>query len=333
MIKAFVFGKFLPFHKGHEAMINFALSKCDFLTILVCASDKEKISGTVRKTWIEESFAKRKNVEVEILDYLESELPNTSVTSLQVSEIWANVFKKRFPDYSLVITSEEYGKLVASFMHIEHIAFDIPKKEVPVSATAVRRDIFANWKFLPNSVKADFAIKIVLLGTESTGKTTLAKKLVEHFNCGLVLEAGRDIIANSNSFSFDDLHLVAKEHARRIDQAISGNSPLIIIDTDIHITKSYSRYIFQKELEIDMEIYKSNSASLYLYLDNNVEYVQDGTRLNELERNLLDRSHRQVLKENNVSFVELSGNWAERYEKAVEQVDTLIATIQESRFS
>jgi HTH-type transcriptional repressor of NAD biosynthesis genes len=56
MVKAFVFGKFLPFHKGHEAMINFALSKCDLLTVLVCCSDKENISDTVRSSWIEKTF-------------------------------------------------------------------------------------------------------------------------------------------------------------------------------------------------------------------------------------------------------------------------------------
>jgi HTH-type transcriptional repressor of NAD biosynthesis genes len=55
MIKAFTFGKFLPFHKGHEAMINFALTECDFLSVLVCCSDKENINGEVRKKWIDNS--------------------------------------------------------------------------------------------------------------------------------------------------------------------------------------------------------------------------------------------------------------------------------------
>ena len=62
MIKAFLFGKFLPFHKGHEAMINFALTKCDFLTVLVCCSDKERIPDTLRKAWIEKAFEKEKNI-------------------------------------------------------------------------------------------------------------------------------------------------------------------------------------------------------------------------------------------------------------------------------
>lgn len=326
MTKAFVFGKFLPFHKGHEAMINFALSKCDFLTVLVCCSDKESIPDKYRKAWIEKAFEKHKNIEVRTFNYSESELPNTSESSIEVSEIWADIFIKQLPDHSLLITSEEYGNFVAKFMNIQHIAFDIPKINFPVSATAVRNDIFTNWKYLPNSVKPDLLLKVVILGTECTGKTALTEKLAKHFNCSFVLEAGRDIIANSNFFTFDDLYLVATEHAKRIDKVMIADSPLVIIDTDIHITKSYSRFTFERELEITDDIYISNKANLYLYLNNDVEYLQDGTRLNEAQRNLLDLSHRQVLADHNIDIVEIKGDWDERFEKVIEQINKLIAT-------
>jgi len=323
MIKAFVFGKFLPFHKGHEAMINFALSKCDLLTVLICCSNKESVSDTLRKSWIEKTFVAQKNVEVKTLNYYESELANTSETSEDVSRIWAYVFKKLLPDYSLLITSEEYGNFVGEFMKIQHIAFDIPKKLFPVSATTVRNNLFTNWKFLPDSVKPTFIIKVVILGTESTGKTTLTEELSNHFSCSKVVEAAREIIPNSNEFTFDDLYLVATEHARQIDEAVIGNSPLVIIDTDIHITKSYSNFTFERELLVSNEIYKSNKANLYLYLTNDVEYFQDGTRLNETERNLLDNSHRQVLKDMDIKIVEVTGNWQDRFEKSVEQINEL----------
>jgi HTH-type transcriptional regulator, transcriptional repressor of NAD biosynthesis genes len=327
MVKAFVFGKFLPFHKGHEAMMNFALTKCDFLTVLVCCSDKESIPDTSRKAWIEKAFEKKKNIEIRTFNYLESELPNTSETSESVSKIWADIFKKQLPDCSILITSEEYGNFVAAFMNIQHIAFDIPKKLFPVSATAVRNDVFNNWQYLPDSVKPDILVKVVILGTECTGKTTLTEKLAKHFNCSFVLEAGRDIIVNSNSFTFGDLYLVATEHAKRIDKSILADSPLVIIDTDIHTTKSYSRFTFEKELEISANIYNSNQANLYLYLNNDVEYIQDGTRLCEVERNLLDLSHRQVLTDHNIEIIEVKGDWVERFEKAVEQINKLINTI------
>jgi HTH-type transcriptional repressor of NAD biosynthesis genes len=326
MVKAFVFGKFLPFHKGHEALINFALAKCDFLTVLVCCSDKENISSSTRKKWIDKAFIKEKNIEIRTFNYLESELPNTSTSSESVSKIWADVFKKQLPDYSLLITSEEYGNFVAAFMNIQHIAFDIPKKIYPISATAVRNDVFNNWQYVPDSVKPDLLLKVVILGTECTGKTTLTEKLAKYFNCSFVSEAGRDIIANSNTFTFDDLYLVATEHAKRIEKSILANSHLVIIDTDIHTTKSYSRFTFGKELEISTDIYNSNSANIYLYLNNDVKHLQDGTRLSEVERNLLDLSHRKVLKDHNIEIIEVTGDWDERFEKTVEQIKKLIET-------
>lgn len=324
MTKAFVFGKFLPFHKGHESLINFALSKCDFLTVLICCSDQEHIPGDHRKVWIDKTFEHQANIEVKIFNYLESELPNTSVSSKVISETWAHVFKKLFPDYTLVITSEAYGEFVAGFMNIQHIAYDIPRIYIPVSATAVRNDMYANWNFLPDAVKSYFAIKVVVLGTESTGKTILTKKLAAHFKCTAVMEAGREIIPNSNTFRFEDLYLVAAEHSKRINEAVLNDSRLIIIDTDIHITKSYAQFIFGKKLEVSDEIYTSNQAQLYLYLNNDVAFFQDGTRLSETERNLLDGSHREILANHGIDLVEITGNWDQRLAKAVACIHKLI---------
>ncbi len=324
MVKAFVFGKFLPFHKGHEALINFALSKCDFLTVLVCCSNKETIPDSTRKKWIKKTFESEKNIEIKPFNYLESELPNTSESSQEVSKIWSAKFKNLFPDYDLVITSEEYGNYVASFMGIKHITFDISKQLFPISASLLRNDIFTNWNFLPASVKPDFAIKVVVLGTESTGKTTLTKRLAKHFNCSLVNEAGRDLIANSNFFEFDDLHLVASEHAKRINKAVLEQRPLVIIDSDIHITKSYANFIFKKTLKVESEIYNSNKADLYLYLNNDVKHVQDGTRLSKKRRDLLDLSHRKILKLHDIKITEITGDWEKRFDKAVMKIKQLI---------
>jgi HTH-type transcriptional repressor of NAD biosynthesis genes len=324
MIKAFVFGKFLPFHKGHEAMISFALNNCDFLSVLVCCDNDENIPGEVRKNWIETTFENVGNIEVKILQYDNRFLPNTSQASLSVSEIWSAEFKKHYPDYNLLITSEPYGDLVAGFMDIKHIPFNLEKDIYPISATAIRNNLFSNWHYLPAAVKPYFAVKVVILGTESTGKTTLTEQLARYYNCSFVLEAGRELIPDSTEFTFDDLHLVASEHAKRIDAAMLDDSPLVIIDTDIHITKSYAEFTFDKELPVDEHIYKINKADLYLYLNNDAPYYQDGTRLNKTDRDLLDQSHREVLADHQIKFVEISGNWQKRFEQAVSEVSKLI---------
>lgn len=52
--------------------------------------------------------------------------------------------------------------------------------------------------------------------------------------------------------------------------------------------------------------------------------MQDGTRLSEDDRNLLDRSHRQVLQQYNIDYVEITGDWEQRFDKAKTIVNRII---------
>ena len=314
----------MPFHKGHEAMINFALTKSTSLTILICCSDKELLAPAIRKKWLIDTFKDTKNLDIQTFDYLENEFPNTSVSSKEVSAIWAKKFKELFPDYSLVVTSEPYGEYIATFMNIEHLAFDIERTIIPISASSIRKNSSVNWDYLPDRVKEFYIKKVVLLGSESTGKTTLANDLSIHFNASLVLEAGREVIKNSNTFTLEELYTTAIEHTKKIKKAIEGHSPLLIIDTDVHITQSYAAYTFGEKLLLSEETYALNKADLYLYLNNDVPFVQDGTRLNEAERNLVDLSHRKICKEFGLEIHEIKGNWEERFEKAVALIEKIL---------
>jgi len=328
MTRAFLFGKFLPFHKGHEAMIRYALTLCDHVSVLICCSDQENVSPETRKNWIEQTFGNTRSVEVLTYRYRESELPNTSETSSEVSHVWANIFKTIYPDVDLLITSEPYGKIVADYMNIRHASFDPERKQFPVSASRINADRFSYWGFLPDVVKPFYAVKIVILGTESTGKTTLTKQLAGHYRCSYVLETARDIIADSNAFTQQDLDRVVEEHTKNIVQAVRGDNAIVIIDTNLHTTESYSQFIFASVLKVDRNTYEENKADLYLYLNNDVPHYQDGTRLDERERNQLDLSHRKVLADHSITVREITGNWQERFEQALAYIDRLLTMLK-----
>jgi len=71
-------------------------------------------------------------------------------------------------------------------------------------------------------------------------------------------------------------------------------------------------------------IYQTNAADLYLYLCNDAMHAQDGTRMHEAERNALDRSHRAVLKQHGISFIEIQGDWEARFERAKMTIDEML---------
>ena len=324
MTKAFVFGKFMPFHNGHRAMIEYAAEHCDELIVLPCISDKESISGKMRKKWIEQTFKGSSKIKIKLLHYKESELPNTSVTSSDVSKIWSEKFKKILPEVNLLVTSEPYGELVASFMKIRHLCFDISRAQVPVSATKIRNNPYEYWDFLPDVVKPYYQLKVVILGTESSGKTTLAEYLSTNFNAALVREMGRALIPNSEKFEIGDLRKVAAAHHKETVQAIQSLKPLIVMDTDIHITQSYAFYKFGQYLDLPKQWYRTQKADLYLYLLAETPYVQDGTRLKNAARNELDLCHIKTLESFGIGYHVLPADFTERRKKAVGVINQLL---------
>src|SRR5712671_1349668 len=56
MKKGLVIGKFMPFHKGHKALIDFAMRNCDELIVLICAEINEPIPAAQRYMWLKEAL-------------------------------------------------------------------------------------------------------------------------------------------------------------------------------------------------------------------------------------------------------------------------------------
>lgn len=141
------------------------------------------------------------------------------------------------------------------------------------------------------------------------------------------MEAARDIISNSNAFTLVDLYATAEKHAESISLAVrkcEDIRPLVIIDTDVYITQSYASLFFNTELQLKNEIYLINAADIVLYLDCDVPFVQDGTRVCGLEvRDELDRCHRKTLEKYRIPFQVLSGPWEDKFKHAALLISAL----------
>ncbi|HEY9195452.1 MAG TPA: AAA family ATPase [Mucilaginibacter sp.] len=325
MKRGLVLGKFMPLHKGHVALIDFALQHCDELIILISASESEQIPGEIRLNWVKETYKHDDRAKPVLLNYDEVLLPNTSVSSEGVSKLWADYLKIQLPPVDIIFASEAYGAYMGRFLNCGSMIFDEPRKIVPVSATQIREAPFAYWEFLPDAVKPYYTKKVCLYGTESTGKTTFAQKLAAHFNTVFVPEMARDILEHTDQCTEQDLQAIAGLHAQAINEQLKQANKLLFVDSDLNITRSYSRFLFNKKLEVPRWIEEANRSDLYLYLDADAPYVQDGTRLTEAERNKLDESHADELNNQGISFILIQGNnWDTRFDSCVDAVNAFI---------
>jgi HTH-type transcriptional regulator, transcriptional repressor of NAD biosynthesis genes len=324
MKRGFVFGKFMPLHQGHLALIDFATKHCDLLYVIICHTNKEPISGSIRQRWLTKALEKQKNTVLISFWYSEDELPNTSVTSMQASQLWSEAFSKLVGDVDVVFTSEDYGNYVAKFMGISHILFDKARALNPISSTNIRESPVVYWEWIAEEARPYFVKKIAILGTESTGKSTLAERLAAHYQTSFVPEVGRDIVEKTEECSFDDLCKIAELHAKEILVKTSHANRVLFIDTDLNITKSYSSFLFKRRLIVPRWIEEVNRSDLYLFLETDCPYIQDGTRIDEEQRNSLSLSHKKILAENGISHITIGGSWEQRFVTACKIVDAQI---------
>lgn len=320
MRRGLVLGKFMPLHSGHIELIKFGRDHCDELIVWVCVSESELMPGNLRLKWISEVFEDDTHIKPVLFHYSENDLPNTSESSRGISEKWAEAIRENLPEIDIIFTAEPYGNFVAEYLDIEHKFYAGQKG---VSASLIRRNPYKYWGSVPGPVHLFYFRKVAILGTESTGKTTLTKKLAQYFQSDFVSEVGRDIVDITEQCTWEDLDHIAREHARQIILKEKDVNKILFIDTDISITQSYARFLFNKELEVDDWILQANRCDIYLYLWNDAPYVQDGTRLSEKERNLLHESHVKLLRQKGISFEVITGNWEERFRQSVDRIGQL----------
>ena len=316
-----VLGKFMPIHLGHMALVDFALQQCDELIILLCFHKKEPIAGSLRTFWIEQIYSANPRINITAFEYDPNQLSDSSESSITDSFQWAEVIKTLFPDLKILFSSESYGKYLADFLKIQHLYFDQKRSLFHVSSSKIRNQPSKYWDFIAPVARPYFVKKIAIVGSESTGKSTLTENLARYYKTLFVAEAAREIIGHANECTYDDLKRIAAKHASSIIEKQNFANRFLFIDTEITITKSYSVFLFNRELETEEWMEKANCCDLYIFLEPDCPHVQDGTRLEEREKLRLDFFHREQFKKAEINYVPVAGNWNERFTLACKLID------------
>ena len=311
----------MPVHVGHMALIDFASGQCDELTIFLCYNDNEPIKGDVRSDWLKEIYSGNSKIKIVVYKYDAADLTDSSVSSIEESNKWADMIEAFFPDVNVLFSSEKYGDYVADFLKIEHVYFDPAKKIFPVSSSKIRSQPAKFWSFIPTVVQPFFVRKVAIVGSESTGKSTLTEKLAFLYQTTFVAEAARDVIGHTNDCTYYDLKKIASSHARSILEKQKTANKFLFIDTEITITKSYSKFLFNREFLVEEWIEEANQCDLYLFLEPDCPHVQDGTRLNESEKLKLDIYHQKEFEKTQIKYVSIGGNWEERFTLACDTIN------------
>lgn len=312
-----VIGKFLPPHRGHRYLIETALSRCDRVTVIVCGKPVDPIPPDLRAAWLRELLPA---AEVILIDdrYDEND-----------SRIWAENtihWLGRAPD--AVFTSEDYGDRYAAHLGCVHVMVDHARLAIPCSGTAVRADPFAMWDFIDPPVRGWFVKRVVIVGAESTGTTTLARDLAAALQTNWVAEYGREYSARKQAagdavWHSDEFLEIARKQNRREEQAAREANRVLVCDTNAFATVLWHRRYMSRDDKRLVDFAGNCRADLYLLTGDEIPFVQDGLRDGEHLRHDMHRWFEESLGKQSVPWRLVQGSPAERIRRSLEILDEL----------
>jgi len=348
-----IIGKFYPPHAGHHLLVRTAVAASDRVTVVVCASDQESIPLTERVRWMQETHAADLNVTfVGAVDNHPIDYDDPAVWDMHMAVFADIVAGVTDEPVSAVFTSEPYGSELARRLGALDIAVDPERSLAPVSGTAVRSDPLATWDQLAEPTRGWFARRVVVVGAESTGTTTVSRALVDALRArggahGLtrwVPEHGRDftidklatdraraLVAGTPPPAMDELVWrtsefvdIANRQNELEDRAARLGGPVLVCDTDAFATAIWhERYEGSAAPDVDA---LARHHPLYLLTHHDgVPFEQDGIRDGEHIRAWMTGRFLDALAATGRRTVVLTGSLDERVAAGLAAIDELLA--------
>ncbi len=143
----FTIGKFAPFHKGHQFLIETALKEMEEVYVVIYDTDVIDIPVEERAKWIKELYP---NVNVRYA-YNSPKQYGLDDESVNIQMQYLSNLIKDIP-VTHFYSSEPYGEKVAKYLNIENRIVDKERKCVPISATLIRKDYTENRQYMENIV-------------------------------------------------------------------------------------------------------------------------------------------------------------------------------------
>lgn len=316
-----VIGKFAPLHAGHQLLIDTAFGECDQVSVWCYSNpDFPDMPAPVRHAWLRELYPHAR-----VLPEPENPPGNDVADDVHARFVRAELARLGVaPD--VVFTSEAYGEGLAAHLGIPHRLVDPKRTRVPVSGTLVRRDVHAARAWLDARVYGHFIERVVLMGAESTGKSTLTRALADAFGTLGVQEYGRDVFEREGGVLRPEHFVeIARGHRALEDEAVrsGGVHRYLFVDTNAVTTLMWSFLLTRTALPDVLRLAgecRERYAHVFVCADD-LAFEQDGWRSNTSVRAVQQAWVLHDLTVRGIPFVVLRGTVEERLQQVITHLD------------
>lgn len=171
------------------------------------------------------------------------------------------------------------------------------------------------------------AKKIVVIGPESTGKSTLSKAIAHECQTLWVPEYARDYIASlDRPYTEADLTAIASGQIATENILLPQCSRLLVCDTDLYVLKVWSEHAFGRcDSQILHEI-ATRQYDMYLltYIDVAWEYDEQREHADPEMREYFYKQYRDIVINSGVPWHDIRGNEEQRLHTALASINNIL---------
>lgn len=317
-------GKFAPFHKGHQFIIEMALKEMDEVFVLIYDTSVTTIPLSVRTKWIRKLYP-TVNV-IEGWDGPEGYSSDRAFEILQEQYIIRMLKGQKITHF---YSSEFYGTHVSKALNAVDRRVDEARKIISISATMIRKNPFQYREFLSDIVYKDLITKVVFVGAMSTGKSTITEALAKKYDTTYTSEYGRDYWTEhqiDRRLSFEAFNEIAKGHIEQEEKALLNANKYLFVDTNAITTYMYALDYHGRapELLTQLALENANRYDLFFLCNDDIPYEDTWDRSGDQKRRVFQKQIIADLHERRIPYIELSGNLEER----IKRVDEILSTFE-----
>ena len=320
MRRGLTLGKFAPFHRGHQMLVETALAEVDELVVMVYATDVTDVPLQVRAGWIRALYPTVRIIEA--WDGPDGYGDTPEIRGEQETYILKKLGGLRVTHF---YSSEFYGDHVSRALDAVDRRIDEARSAVPISGTVLRADYFGGREYIASQVYADLITKVCFMGAPSTGKTTLARVMAEQHKTVWMPEYGAEYWLEhqvDRRITLEQFEAIAPEHNRREDTLTLESRNYLFCDTNPITT-----YVFAKDYHgcagpvlTRLAREAERRYDLFFLCDTDIPYAETWDRSGDQKRKWFQNQIVGDLAERRVPFFRVSGPLEER----VAQVNTIL---------
>lgn len=306
-------GKFAPLHRGHQQVIETSLAEMDHTIVLIYdMPGMDTPPLPVRARWLRDLYP-----EVEVLEAWDG--PTETGLDPSVTAKHDAYLRRRFSGRRVThfYSSEPYGEHVSQALGAINRQVDPLRSVIPISATEIRANPYLHRAMLAPRVYADLILKVVFVGAPSTGKSTLASTLAQHYTTLWMPEYGREYWEKhqvDRRLTQEQLVEIAVGHREREDLLVQNANRFLFIDTDASTTLQFSYHYHDdadpRLVQLAQECHQR--YDVVFLCDDDIPYDDTWDRSGVVSREVMQRRVISDLQFRKRPYFRISGTLEER---------------------